>query len=75
MTNKQKIDIIALCRDAGMSPEEFKEEIRRAYASIISIDFDDNPDAIKDEYQATFLDHKIVISARRIPVDDDRTLN
>lgn len=75
MTNKQKIDIIALCRDAGMSPDEFKEEIRKSYASMVSVLFDDNPDAIEDEYQATFLDHKIVISARRIPVEDDRTIN
>ena len=75
MTNKQKIDIIALCRDAGMTPDEFKEEIRRSYASMVSVLFDDNPDAIEDEYQATFLDHKIVVSARRIPIDGGRTIN
>lgn len=75
MTNKQKIDIIALCRDAGMTPDEFKEEIRRTYASMVSVLFDDNPDAIEDEYQATFLDHKIVVSARRVQVESNRTIN
>ena len=75
MTNKQKINIVELCRDAGMTQEDFARQIEKAYVAIISCVFDINPGKNMVECEVDFGEHKIVVSARRVPVESNRTIN
>lgn len=60
-----KVDLYQMAIDAEMSDEEFRTEIRRLYASDISVTLEENPGQMI-VYTVNFQDHDIEIISRRI---------
>ena len=50
-----------LAKESGMTPEEFYQELRRCYATHVSLALDDKPPEIIHEYSCNFGNHRIII--------------
>lgn len=72
---KMKRDIMTICLDAGMTEEEFFNEIRLCYASYVAAQLDENPHANVVVHTAIFPDGDIVIETRRLPGSKKNTIN
>jgi len=60
-----KVDLYQMAVDAGMSDEEFRIEIRRLYASDISVTLEENPGQMI-VYTVNYNDHDVEIIGRRV---------
>lgn len=69
-----KIDLFKLATDAGMTENEFKDEIGKLYATYSSLLLDINPGKIIC-HTVSFSDHDIVIETRRNTPIVDKILN
>ncbi|MBY0500102.1 MAG: hypothetical protein K2P74_10930 [Nitrosomonas sp.] len=58
-------DILKICLEAGMTEEEFFNQIRLCYASYVAAQLDENPKANLIIHTAIFADGNIVIESRR----------
>lgn len=69
-------DIQKLCLDNGMTQEEFIGEIRRCYATYVSLALDEDPAKILSE-EYDFGDHTIIIKCgiMKKTKSDGRTIN
>lgn len=76
MTEKKiNQDIMKICMDAGMTEEEFFNQIRLCYASYVAAKLDENPQAIVVMHTAVFPDCNIIIESRKEIIYPKSSLN
>ena len=69
-----KKDLFDLAMDAGMTEQEFIDEMGRLYASHLSVFLEENAGRMLI-HTVKFIDHDLEITARRVPAKNLSTVN